>query len=50
MDTAPAGLIPEKACEHCGCFDTLEMAGQFLCADCVALAGGGCAGNGDGEN
>jgi hypothetical protein len=34
-------------CERCGSFDPLEIAGQCLCADCIALAGCGCAGHGD---
>ena len=34
------------ACERCGSFDALEIAGKLLCADCVALAGCGCAGHG----
>jgi hypothetical protein len=38
------------ACERCGSFDVLEIAGQFFCADCVALAGCGCAGHGDEED
>ena len=38
------------ACERCGSFDVLEIAGKFLCADCVALAGCGCAGHGGGED
>jgi hypothetical protein len=35
----------EKSCDRCGSFDVLEIAGQFLCTDCVALAGCGCAGH-----
>ncbi len=36
------------ACECCGSFDgVLEMGGQRLCADCVALADCGCAGHGN---
>ena len=50
MDSAPAGPIKENACERCGGFDALEIAGQFLCADCVALAGCSCAGDGEEEN
>ena len=34
-------------CERCGSFDAMEFTGQFLCADCIALAGCGCAGHGD---
>ena len=48
METKPANLV-EKACERCGSFDVLEFAGKFLCAECVALAGCGCAGQGDDE-
>jgi hypothetical protein len=40
----------DVACERCGSFDVLEIAGKFLCPDCVALAGCGCAGHGDAEN
>jgi len=36
------------ACERCGCFEVMEIADKFLCADCVALAGCGCAGDGEG--
>ena len=36
-------------CERCGSFEVLEIAGQFLCADCVAVAGCGCAGHGGDE-
>jgi hypothetical protein len=43
---APAASKPDQ-CERCGSFDVLEIAGQFLCADCVAVAGCGCAGHGD---
>jgi hypothetical protein len=39
--------IKDAACERCGSFDVLEIAGQFLCADCVATAGCGCAGHGN---
>jgi hypothetical protein len=47
MELKPATQIDEKtACERCGSFDVLEIAGQFLCADCVAVAGCGCAGHG----
>jgi hypothetical protein len=38
------------ACEHCGSFETMEIAGKFLCGDCVALAGCSCAGHGDDGN
>jgi|GEM_PF-3872810 len=36
----------DAVCERCGSFDVLEIAGQFLCGDCVATAGCGCAGHG----
>jgi hypothetical protein len=39
----------DTACERCGRFDVLEIAGKFLCAECVALASCGCAGHGDDE-
>jgi hypothetical protein len=35
------------ACARCGNFDALEIGGEFLCADCVALAGCACAGHGE---
>jgi len=38
------------ACEHCGSFEAMEIAGKVLCADCVALAGCGCAGDCDAGN
>jgi hypothetical protein len=41
---------PEAACERCGSFDILEIAGKFLCPDCVALAGCGCPGHGGDGN
>ena len=34
----------DRPCEACGQFDAIEMAGRVLCADCIALAGCGCAG------
>jgi len=36
----------DAQCERCGSFDASEIGGQLLCADCVALAGCGCAGHG----
>jgi hypothetical protein len=48
MDSNPANET--AACERCGSFEVIEIAGQFLCSDCVALAGCGCAGHGDDEN
>jgi hypothetical protein len=38
-------ITKDKCCEKCGQFDVIEIAGQFLCADCVALAGCGCGGS-----
>jgi hypothetical protein len=38
------------ACERCGSFEAMQIAGKFLCTDCVALAGCGCAGGGDGDD
>jgi hypothetical protein len=40
-------MTAEAACERCGNFEVLEIAGKFLCSDCVALAGCGCAGHGE---
>jgi hypothetical protein len=34
-------------CENCGRFHALEIAGKFLCVDCINLAGSSCAGGGD---
>jgi hypothetical protein len=39
--------VENAACEHCGQLEVLEIAGKFLCADCIALAGCGCAGHGE---
>ena len=49
METKPSNSTEDAACERCGRFDALEFAGKFLCADCIALAGCGCAGH-DGGN
>ena len=50
MEAKPANLGEENAvCARCGGFDVLEIAGQFLCADCVTLAGCGCSGPGNDE-
>jgi hypothetical protein len=43
----PCNDSTAHACERCGSFDVLEFAGKFLCADCVTLAGCGCAGSPD---
>ena len=40
----PAG--EDTACERCGSCDVMEFAGKWLCADCIATAGCGCAGHG----
>jgi len=51
MESKPTNFFSEDtACERCGRFEVLEIAGKFLCADCVALAGCGCAGHGADEN
>jgi len=51
VESKPANpATGDAACERCGSFDVLEIAGKLLCADCVALAGCGCAGHGGGEN
>ena len=49
METKPSNSTEDAACERCGRFDALEFTGKFLCADCIALAGCGCAGH-DGGN
>jgi hypothetical protein len=42
--------LPDAACERCGSFDVLEIAGKFLCGDCVTRAGCACAGHGRDED
>lgn len=49
MAPEPVNKANDAPCERCGSFEALEIAGQFLCADCVAVAGCGCAGHGDDE-
>ncbi len=50
FNNATTGLPSnDAACERCGSFDVLEIAGQQLCIDCIALAGCGCAGHGGGD-
>ena len=49
MESKPIKTTEDAACGRCGSFDVLEFAGKFLCAECVALAGCGCAGHGDDE-
>jgi protein-arginine kinase activator protein McsA len=46
VNTATQKEVEDVACERCGSFEVFEIAGKFLCADCVALAGCGCAGHG----
>ena len=46
----PSETTTDPACERCGSFEVLEIAGKFLCADCVAQAGCGCAGHGSSED
>ena len=48
METKPSNLTEDAACERCGSFEVMEFAGKFLCADCIAQAGCGCAGHGGG--
>jgi hypothetical protein len=33
------------SCELCDSWETQEMAGRWLCATCIAVAGCGCAGS-----
>ncbi len=50
MKSEPTMAGGEDAmCERCGSFDVMEIAGQPLCKDCIALAGCGCAGHGGGD-
>jgi hypothetical protein len=35
----------DAGCEGCGSFEVMVFAGKLLCADCIALAGCGCAGH-----
>jgi hypothetical protein len=37
------------ACETCGGHEVVELAGRYLCADCISVAGSACAGPGDNE-
>jgi len=50
VEPASASSAEDSACERCGSFEALEFAGKILCADCIQLAGCGCAGHGSGEN
>jgi len=46
MESESVKTVNESvACERCGSFEAMEITGKFLCADCVALAGCGCAGD-----
>jgi hypothetical protein len=39
VESIDAQAADEAApCEHCGSFETIEIAGKFLCADYVRLA------------
>jgi hypothetical protein len=48
-DNSKKKIPKDAACERCGSFEVFEIAGQFLCADCVATAGCGCAGHGESD-
>lgn len=50
METKPDNPTEDAACERCGSFDAMEFAGKVLCADCIQMAGCGCAGHGADEN
>jgi len=39
-----AAAAANPACESCGHPSAREMAGQWLCDDCISVAGSGCAG------
>jgi hypothetical protein len=43
---SPKPVNEAAACEECGQFGAMEIAGRQLCPDCVSLAGCGCAGHG----
>jgi len=49
MESNPTGSPEAAACARCGSFEALEIGGRQLCAECVALAGCGCAGHGEDE-
>jgi hypothetical protein len=40
----------DNVCEHCGNPEALEIAGKWLCLNCIAEAGCGCGGAADEEN
>jgi nitrate/TMAO reductase-like tetraheme cytochrome c subunit len=50
MDSQSPHQNQDAACERCGSFDAMEFADQMLCADCIQLAGCGCAGHGSDED
>jgi hypothetical protein len=50
VESKPASSIEAAACERCGSFEALEIGGEFLCGDCIATAGCGCAGHGEDKN
>jgi len=33
----------ERTCEKCGRYNAIEMGDQFLCEECITLAGCACA-------
>jgi len=39
--------IAARGCERCGSWEAQEIGGQWLCPDCIALAGCSCAGAAD---
>jgi hypothetical protein len=45
--TANSPAEDDGVCERCGNPEALEIAGKFLCSDCIAQAGCGCAGDAD---
>jgi hypothetical protein len=49
VEAMPAISTEDAACERCGSFDVVAIAGQFLCAGCVILAGSSCCGAADGN-
>jgi hypothetical protein len=45
-----ASSTHDAACERCGSFDAMEFAGEILCANCIQMAGCGCAGHGNDDD
>jgi len=39
----------DEVCEHCGHHEAVEIAGKFLCVDCVAVAASACAGSAESD-